>query len=252
MNINSDINVLGSLPDWNLIYVFLTENYKSILSKGGIHSFTAIKTGRSVMRFEKAIKSTFLHFRIPDIDKLFSSLIIKGGINHETMMFLFWNASQNNELLHYLNEKVYFPAFYSGRVSIKTDEVVACIKDLKQTEVDLQKWSEITITTTASKYLTLLKKFGLMEGSVHKTIIHPYLSDEMFVVFVYWMTAVNEKPNLLKGNLLQYGFTELQPFVDRVVQKKFSKYFNIVYTGDKLNIEPLLPYESIYDSLQKS
>jgi len=52
---------------------------------------------------------------------------------------LFWNASANNELFNYLNEKVFFPAFYSGRVVHKNDEVVACIKDLKLTEDDLKK-----------------------------------------------------------------------------------------------------------------
>ena len=60
MKINSDINVLGSLPDWNLIQVFLSEDMISIKEKGGIHTYTAIKTDKSVKRFEKAIKSTLI------------------------------------------------------------------------------------------------------------------------------------------------------------------------------------------------
>jgi hypothetical protein len=51
MHINSDINVLGSLPDWNLIRVFLSEDMDSIKEKGGIHTYTAIKTDKSVKRF---------------------------------------------------------------------------------------------------------------------------------------------------------------------------------------------------------
>ena len=58
MKINSDINVLGSLPDWNLIQVFQLEDMASIKVKGGIHTYTAIKTDKSVMRFEKAITLT--------------------------------------------------------------------------------------------------------------------------------------------------------------------------------------------------
>jgi len=252
LKINSDINVLGSLPDWNLINVFITENMNSIRLKGGIHTFTAIKTDKSVKRFEKAINETFLKFKNKEAELIFKSLIIHKGVSSETLLFLFWNASQNNELLNYINLKVFFPAFYSGRVSIRNEEVVACIKDLKQSENDLIKWSELTITTTASKYLTLLKKFGLMEGSLNKTILHPYLSDEMFVLFVYWLSAISEKPNLLKEVWLQYGMNELQAFLDRVMQKKFSKYFNVVYTGDKLSIETLISYDLIYDNINKS
>lgn len=251
MNINSDINVLGSLPDWNLIKVFLSENMDSIKEKGGIHSYTAIKTDKSVKRFEKAIKATLIQNKNPELETIIRQTIKANTTSADTLLLLFWNASANNELLFYLNEKVFFPAFYSGRVSIKNDEVVACIKDLKQSEKDLQKWSEITVTTTASKYLTLLKKFGLMEGSVNKSIVHPYLTDELFVLFTYWIAAISDKPNLIESHWLSYCFSEKQSFLDRLLQKKFSKYFNVVYTGDKLSIEPIIPYELIYEHITK-
>lgn len=252
MIINSDINVLGSLPDWNLIKVFLSEDMYSINESGGIHTYTAIKTDKSVKRFEKAIKATFIASKNTSLGIIIRQAIKSNVTNPETLILLFWNASANNELLFHLNEKVFFPAFYSGRVSIKNDEVVACIKDLKQYEKDLQKWSEITITTTASKYLTLLKKFGLMEGSVNKNILHPHLSDELFVLFTYWIVAKSDKPNIINSSWLSYCFSEKQTFIDRLLQKKFSKYFNVVYTGDKLSIEPIISYETIYEQLTKS
>lgn len=65
--------------------------------------------------------------------------------------------SLNNELLAYLNEKVYFPVLFSGRTIITAEEVSACLKELKQTEEGLKEWSDSTIDITASKYLTLLK-----------------------------------------------------------------------------------------------
>jgi hypothetical protein len=252
VHINSDINVLGSLPDWNLIQVFLSDDMTSIKEKGGIHAFTAIKTDKSVKRFEKAIKTTFLSFISSSSESIFHSVIKANAPSNDVLFLLFWNASVNNELFNYLNTNVYFPAFYSGRVSIKIDEVVACIKGLKESEGDLKKWSENTITTTASKYLTLLKKFGLMEGSLNKSIIHPQLNDTMFILFAYWLTAISEKPNLLNSLWLQYSFSEKQTFVERILQKKFSKYFNVVYTGDKLNVEPIKPYDSIYEYCNKS
>ena len=249
---NSDINILGGLNDWSLIKVFITESTNSMIEKGGIHTYTAIKTDKSVKRFEKAIKATLIQNKRPELEAIIIQAIKSNTINAETLFLLFWNASLNNELLFHLNDKVFFPAFYSGRVSIKNDEVVACIKDLKQSENDLKKWSETTITTTASKYLTLLKKFGLMEGSVNKAIVHPHLNDAMFILYVYWMVAISDKPNLVYSNWLPYSFSEKQTFLDRLLQKKFSKYFNVVYTGDKLSIEPLISYESIYEYISQS
>ena len=252
MQINSDINVLGSLPDWNLIKVFLSEDMGSINKKGGIHTYTAIKTDKSVKRFEKAIKATLISCRKPELEIIIKQAIVANVTSADTLLLLFWNASANNELLFHLNENVFFPAFYSGRVSIKNDEVVACIKDLKLTQNDLQKWSEITVTTTASKYLTLLKKFGLMEGSVNKSILHPHLSDSLFILIAYWIAAISDKPNLVDSPWLSYCFSERQVFLDRLLQKKFSKYFNVVYTGDKLNIEPIISYQLIYEHITKS
>jgi hypothetical protein len=252
VNINSDINILGSLPDWNLIKVFLSEDMDSIKEKGGLHTYTAIKTDKSVERFEKAIKTTLIKSKKPSLELIIRQSIKISATSSDTLLLLFWNASANNELLLYLNDKVFFPAFYSGRVSIKKEEVEACINELKETETDLKKWSKDTIKTTARKYLTLLKKFGMMEGSVNKSIVHPHLNDAMFVLFTYWIAAISEKPNLVNSSWLPYCFSEKQSFLDRLLQKKFSKYFNVVYTGDKLSIEPLIPYESIYEHITKS
>lgn len=252
MQINSDINILGGLTDWDLIKVFLTEDNNSINEKGGVHTFTAIKTNKSVKRFEKAIRTTLLSSKKTELGIIIRQTIQKNGVNKDTLLMLFWNASSNNELLFHLNDNVFFPAFYSGRVSINSNEVEACLHELKQTEEALKKWSDITISTTASKYLTLLKKFGLMEGSANKRIIHPYLSDMMFILFAYWMAAISEKPNLVNSHWLNYCFSEKQSFLDRLLQKKLSKYFNVVYTGDKLSIEPIIPYESIYEQITKS
>lgn len=252
MRINSDINILGSLPDWNLINVFLTEDMSSIGKNGGIHSHTTIKTDKSVKRFEKAIKTTLIQNKKSELKSIIRQTIQTNTTSSDSLILLFWNASSNNELLFHINDKVFFPAYYSGRVSIKNDEVIACIKELKLSEDDLKKWSEITVATTASKYLTLLKKFGLMEGSVNKSIVHPNLNDNLFILFVYWIAAISDKPNLVNSSWIPYCFSEKQSFLDRLLQKKFSKYFNVVYTGDQLSIEPIKTYDSIYEYSNKS
>ncbi len=251
MNINSDINILGSLLDLNLITYFY-EHKDTFNKEKEISSFTVIKTNRSVKRFKKAITSTLLSFKNENIKSLFKSLITEEGLSENTLLFLFWNTSLNNDLFRYLNDNVYFPAFYSGRISINNDEAVACLNELKNSEEAIKKWSFSTMTTTGSKYLTLLKKFGLMEGTQIKNIKHPFMSDKLFILFVYWLVAESNNNNLINNPLLKYGFTESQIFLDRIRKRQFVSYFNIFYTGDNLKIEPLIECENIYENIKRN
>lgn len=249
MTINSDINILGGLPDFNLVLHYLEKDSLSHDIRHH-HTFTAIKTNKSVVRFEKAISETFIKFPNDDITALFTTALVDESISKDNLLILFWNASYNNQLLRYLNEQVYFVNFYSGRISIKQDDVAACLLDLREREEELKKWSESTIQITASKYLTLLKKLNLMEGTLNKTIIHPYLNDKLFILFVYWLTSIETKANFLESEWLKYSFCEKSLFIERLMQKKFVKFFQLNYTGDKLKIETTIPYSIIYHAIK--
>ncbi len=249
MKINTDLNILGGLPDWNLINVFLGDSIGSLSKETGAHSYTTIKTFKSVKRFEKAISDTVLKFHNSEVGTLIRNMLTSEKITSDSLLMLFWNASFNNDLFNYLNSNVYFPYFYSGRISIRNDEVVACLKDLSERELQLKEWADYTLGKVASKYLTLLKKLNLMEGVLHKTILHPYLSDKMFILYVYWLTAIESKSNLLESEWLKYSFSDKAVFIERLMQKKFAKYFQLSYTGDKLKIETTMPYEKIYHAI---
>src|SRR4051812_37550805 len=141
MQINTDINILGGLPDFNLIKIFLYENIDSLNKKGSGHqTFTKIKTDKSVKRFEKAITATLVSFKSKDVEHLLKSTITAEGISNDCLLIFFWNASINNDLLDYLNTNVYFPAYYSGRLILRKEEVTACIKELKESESIIQNW----------------------------------------------------------------------------------------------------------------
>lgn len=250
MKINSDINVLGGLPDFDLVNYFLFQNNAFKATIPDHYTYTAIKTDESVRRFERAILGTLIKFKSENIKDLIKSVLLAESTSPNSMLFLFWNASVNNELLHYLNSKVYFPAFYSGRFIIKKEEASACIIELKETEPIVRDWSIGTVETVGRKYLTLLKKFNLLEGSLNKKIVHPYLSDKMFVLFIYWLNAIEQNTNLLKSDFIKYCFCEHQVFLERVLHRKFLTYFDLTYTGDKLKIETSIPYIDIYDAVK--
>lgn len=250
MKINSDINILGGIPDWGILKIFLARVGNGSGNSGSLQSQLGIKTDKSLQRFQKAVFTNVLSFQNDQVKSLVTATIETEGVTSDVLLLIFWNTSFNNELLHYLNTHVFFPSFYSGRVALQAPEVMACLKDLKHNEPDLKKWTELTFQMNASKYLTLLKKFGLVSGTQTKTIIHPYLNDKMFVVFVYWFVAVETNTNLLASQWLGYSFSDKAIFIERVMQKKYARYFEIAYTGDNLKVKPIVTYQDIFNDLK--
>ena len=251
-SINSDINILVGLSDFRLAGFLLQKNLHLEPTGQSNTIVSGIKTQKSLKRYEKAIRTTLIHFTNPSVAVLVHSVLLGDRNEKEISRVLFWNASFNNELLDYLNRNLYFPALYGGRAAIKSDESLACLRDLKITEPALQKWSEETLVTTASKYLMLLKKFNLMEGRLNKTLINPSPSESMLILYVYWLLAIEPNANLLESRWLIYSFMEKELFVQLVMQKKFMKFWNVTYSGDILRLEPTLKYEELYDELAKS
>ena len=249
MIINTDINILGGLSEFNLIEALLKKSTETTINESS-QVYSNIKTIKALKRYERAILNTLIRFTNPKIEALIRQVIDSEGITSDSLLLLFWNASTNNELLDYLNQKVYFPALYSGRVTVKKDEVRACLNELKQSEESLQKWSDSTIDTVSRKYLALLRRFNLMAGVRKQTIIHNNISDKVLILFIYWLLAVETKANVLESNWLPYCFQEKEILLQLIMQKKFMKYYNVNYSGDKLKIEPLFSYEEVYDELR--
>lgn len=247
MHINSEINVLGSIEDLHLVELILNNakvsNYRSLQSN------SQIKTEKSFDRYKKAIQSVMLHFPNKKIETLLKTVIQNESISPNSLFLLFWNTAYNNDLFHYLNQHVYFPALYSGRTSLKNDEIDACLMELKATSPEIQSWSKETIHIIASKYLTLLKKFQLVEGKTKKELLHYYLTDMQFLLFLYWVKGIDHKSNILSSHWLPYSLMEKEAFMERILQKKYKKWLDFSFTGEKLSFEMNKSFEEAYYEL---
>lgn len=247
MNVNTDINVLGSIVDLKLIANILNAGKKDTTANTVFT--TKVKTIKSLQRYESAIKNTILTFKNEQVKELLETIFVNEGLSEICLTMLFLNASFNNELLNYLNQNVFFPAYFSGRISINKDEVIACINDLKQNQDAIKKWTESTINVTASKYLSFLGKFLLLEKGHKKVIKHKYLDDKQLVLFVYWLIKTEAKSNKLSSKWLYYCFLEEETFKQRILQKNLIKYIDVIYTGDTMKLEAKIPYKDIYHEL---
>lgn len=247
MNINSNINILGGLPEFELIKTFLVDSD----NQGRSHlEYSDIRTLKAVNRFKKAIQESFTS-ESENINNLFLPFLKEKNIN-ENLYFLFLLFSFNNDLFKYLNENIFFPIYYSGRRIIKKVEVEICLKDLQKTNETLANWSDSTITTTASKYLTLLKKFGLLDGVQKKEIVYKNLSSEEFLVFVYFLSIADENSNKIHSEWIKYSFFENEYFLQKVLEKQLIRYVEVHYNGDNLKLKPMINYDKLYETFKSS
>ena len=61
MDINTDINILGGMPDYNLIRIYIAGEAKDKSTSEVQLQYTNIKTEKAFKRFRKAIDLSLIH-----------------------------------------------------------------------------------------------------------------------------------------------------------------------------------------------
>lgn len=254
MQYNTDINIIGSIPDYHLIYRSLPllinnpAELENILVTNNEFDF---RTEKSRKRFLSLLNSAFVS-KSEAIDELASSLMLsfKNDENAQALL-LFWLFSINNKLFFELNRDIFLKYYLQGRAELPKEAVVAYIKDLISTNEDLKgKWSEITIETIASKYLTVLKKLKLVEGTKKKKFTLVRVSDELLAVFVHIISLLdNKKANFLEDDFLSLTFISKENILARLKQIGKKEWIKLNFNGVSLQVEPVFNNNNIIDGI---
>lgn len=235
---SSDCNVIGSIPDYGVLLDYICEKYKAKEESGFV-----FRTQKTVERFNKAIDSGILKFESKLHEKLFIEAISgEDFTSSEKMIILFWQMIYANKLFEKLTRNVFMPAMYQGRVSIDAQEGLSYLRQLQQEEPESLPWAESTLSTSASKYLSILKKLGLADGAINKIILHPTVSDNLFVYFVRWALTVEPKNRTLENPYFYFGFYDKDSLISRLKKIELIPYWNINQLGYDIIIE-LKDYE---------
>lgn len=78
-----------------------------------------------------------------------------------------------------------YSEFQRGTLSIQAEDIVTFINSIKDDYADLRDRSDSTINEAATKYLTSLRNFGLLEGTQRKEFAVTYIPDETIAYVVY-------------------------------------------------------------------
>ncbi|MFK5938150.1 MAG: DUF1819 family protein [Sulfurimonas sp.] len=253
---NSDVNIIGGIPDYQLIVKAI-----ELYTVGGGAMEDAIvrrnefdfKTENARKRFLAAVTSTFLNFQNKDHEELITNLFSHQMSLETQQLILFWQFSLSNRLFYEISRDVFIKNYFSGRVSFAKEDIVAYIKDLGSTTPEMKdKFTDITINTIASKYLTVLKKLDLIEGKQKKTFKHIQVSNEALVIFLHLLKTIDpSSANILKNKYSTLSMVSPESFAERVKQLAKKDYFNMSFNGVALKIEPIHTNKRIADVLFK-
>lgn len=97
---------------------------------------------------------------------------------------LYYEFSQD-PFIRFVTTEFLFPEFERGTLSVKAVDLVEFIKSIQENYADLRDRSESTINEAATKYLTALRNFGLLEGRQRKEFAVVYIPDETIAYVVY-------------------------------------------------------------------
>lgn len=255
MKYNTDINIIGSIPDYNLIYralPLLISNPKEIegfLVKNNEYDF---RTEKSRKRFLAVLKSAFINHEKSELNLLVGRLIDKFSSDQQSQaLLIFWVFNIQNALFFELNQSLFLNYYYQGRSDLPKDDVIAYIKDLISRTPELKgKWSEITIDTIASKYLTILKKLDLVDGILKKKFKYIHLSDEMLAIFVHIIDIVKiSTSNFIENDYTQLAFVDQKSLIEKLKKVAKKDWIQMQVTGTSVAVKGKFNPNTIIDGI---
>ena len=166
----------------------------------------------------------------------FDALANKDFSTQERLVVLFWQLTYSNRLFSRITAEVFMKAVYSGRITITAEEVTSFLRYIKETEKGELDWSEDTIKISGSKYLTIMKKLGLADGAIKKTIVHPVITNNLFVYFIRFIQTVSDDKSLHNPYMI-FSFSEEPNIISRLKKIENIQYWDISQIGNEITID---------------
>ncbi len=257
MKYNTDINSFGGIQDYHMIHEALrsyASGEKNLKQRMIQDNVFGIRTEEGRGRFYRGIKSSILTFQNDDHESIYSSFFRELDIRFPYDLLVFWQLVINNKLFQILTRELYLKFYFQGKAAIAGEDVLFFIADLKERDQEFKElnWTPKSIGPVASKYLTILRKLGLVDGKQKKVIKHVQISDDEFTIFLYLLSALYPRnENLLTNEFQVFSFVSPESFTERV--KKIAKkgLIGMTYTGTKLTIEPIIDYNNLADGIYR-
>lgn len=253
---NTAINVIGGLKDYTVILKSIDSyfsEYDSLDKLINQRNEFNLRTEKSRARIEREVENIFLTFLNTEHKVLINSIFTDRVPQQDKNFVLFWQFAINNTLFREISNNVFIKTYYSGRISISKDDIIAYLKEFLHQNVLLQiSWSASTINMLATKYLNIMTKLGFLDTKRIKTFKYICPSSEAQVLFLYLAELYSFKDsNILDNELLPLSFIGSDNVLDRLKRLSVKGLFNMNFNGVSLNINLTHSSKGICDAIYK-
>lgn len=240
IKVSSNINVLGSYE--NLVDLVNTLNDENIIAQK--------RTASAKNRYAKAINEVFLQFESEALKNLFFSVISSPKLCEETKLkALALQFFKNDFLFRFLFKHCFYPIYTGGRVGINSDDVISFLNDNINSGSLNVKWSRNTIETLGSKYLTLLRKLGFLEGKSKKYFQNPHTAASYLIVFHYWLSVCSENKDIFQSPYFPFLMLSREKYIFLMKQPEIRQKLDWYFTGEKFTVEPKTTFNQYVNEL---
>lgn len=256
---NTHLNIIAGIPDISLVLEVLShskDEKKIVVPNRDISDLCnryGIRTQKAMIRFIQAIDKSFNIYQNSNHRQTFLSLIQNPDLTSVQNLLLFFQMAINNELFRDLTTEVYCRQYFAVKATFKVNDVSDYIDNIKEKHDVLNKWSVSTINIIASKYLTLLKKFNLLEGKARKAIKSVMLSNLAMICLVYLVKSLNEDTlNFFENQYFPLFLMSRELFLKQVKNIAKSDYFTVTTLGYDLRVDLKYSFQEITDVLSQN
>lgn len=253
---NTAINVIGGLKDATVIFKAIKAYFDQSDSLSELvktrNEFN-LRTERSRDRVVRAVGKEFLTFRDPGHEAFIQEIFQDHIPLKDKEMILLWQFALNNRLFRELTANVFVEIYYSGRVSVSKEDIIAYVKEfIVGKSIEGPGWSEKTISTISTKYLNLMSKLGFVSSGRNKGFNYIKPSSEALVLFLYFAQVYAPKTkNLLANEFLPLSFIPEEDLQSKLKKLSLKGLFDMNYNGVSLGIELKHGFKEICDVLYK-
>lgn len=104
-------------------------------------------------------------------------------------LILFYELCRSQPLLADMTTDCLYPLYLSGRSVIDKGDVIKWLAATTASHPEIDTWSPQTREKIASNFLSLVRDFGLVTGTVQKRLAHLYVPLYTFIYIVYDLVA---------------------------------------------------------------
>jgi len=254
----SDINIIGSIPDINFIFDIIRlhaenksqDRVHKIINEQNIHNIRTIKSRK---RFLNGVEKVFIKFKTKEHQELFYSLFRHQELFDIKKYAVLFQFLINDDLFFNLTDNVYIKLFQQGRLNINKDELSSYLFAIRENDSDMKKWSEETVETVASKYLTFMKRIGFLKGKIKKEYVNTSPNQNIIIFILYLLKSIQENQNLslnLNSNkFIKFMMISEETIINSLKKAGMKRYLTYISSGKDVKLDTKLSYKEIVNEL---